>query len=260
MKTYKYLVLLAQMVFTLVFGVFLTASAENNPQQIFDQANKAFLSNDMESAIKGYEQLVKNGDESAEIYYNLGNAYYKKGAFPKAVLNYERARKLNPSDEDIDFNLRMVNMKLTDKTEQVPGIFYEEWWKKTVDMFPADKWAGFAVSLLWISLFAAVVFLLSRSVLIKRVAFYTGLIIVLFSGLSFYIAGCAHDVCRNSNEAIVFAQSVYIKSSPTEKSTDLFILHEGIKVQVLDQVGEWKKIRLANGNIGWLKQDTIELI
>lgn len=255
----SFLYLIVQVILIVVLFVPIHAKA-NEPKELYEKANQYYLKNDLGSAIKLYEELVKGDHENPEIYYNLGNAYYKQGNVAAAILNYERAKKLNPGDDDITFNLRMANLKVTDKMEQVPPLFYEQWWNKIIHSFLADHWATIGIVLLWMVLVVSVLFLLSKYSAVKRVTFYVGFFLFLFAVVAFFFANSRYHESQSSDEGIVFSSIVYIKSSPTEKSTDLFILHEGTKVQLLDQVGEWKKIRLANGNIGWLKENAIQII
>ncbi len=250
--------LIVQVILLFVWAVSVHAS--NDPKQIFEKANQYYLKNDLDNAIQQYEELVKGKIENVEIYYNLGNAYYKKGDIASAILNYERARKINSKDEDIAFNLKMANLKVMDKMEPVPPLFYEQWWNQTIHFFITDKWAKTGVVLLWVVFVFSILFLLSKNAFVKRTTFYVAFVLFLFSMTSFFFANYQYNENQSSSEAIVFSQSVYVKSSPTEKSTDLFILHEGTKVQLLDKVGEWKKIRLLNGNIGWLKENAIVAI
>lgn len=255
----SFLYLIVQVILLVVLSV-STHAKTGEPGELFEKANQQYLKNDLGSAIKLYEELVKGDHENAEIYYNLGNAYYKQGNVAAAILNYERAKKLNPNDDDIVFNLKMANLKVTDKMEQVPPLFYEQWWNKIIHSFITDQWAMIGIVLLWMVLVVSVLFLLSKYSAVKRTTFYIGFFLLLFASVSFFFASSRYQESQSSDEGIVFSPSVYIKSSPTEKSTDLFILHEGTKVQLLDKVGEWKKIRLANGNIGWLKENAIQVI
>jgi tetratricopeptide (TPR) repeat protein len=238
----------------------VSSSFAQSSSQQFEKANQYYQKNELDKAIQGYETLLKEGHESAALYYNLGNAYYKLNNNSLAILNYEKARKLSPQDEDIQFNLRMANLKVTDKVEPVPVLFYENWWNHLLHWFAFDQWAKIGIVLLWLVFALVLWFILSATRFIKQLTFYLSVFLFLMAALAFYCADTAFLEYESHNEAIIFVPSVYVKSSPTEKSTDLFILHEGSKVQILDKLGPWKKIRLLNGNVGWLKEGAVALI
>jgi tetratricopeptide (TPR) repeat protein len=230
------------------------------PEQVFDQANAFYQKNEMQKAAQLYEGLIKGGHESASLYFNLGNAYYKLNNNALAILNYERAKKLNPHDDDIAFNLKMANLKVTDKVEAMPVLFYEHWWNNIVESYSFDQWAVLGTALIWIVFVLVLWFVLTASRLVKQLTFYAALLFFLMSAFAFVLADTQNKQFEFRNEAIVFVPSVYIKSSPTDKSTDLFILHEGSKVQILDKVGPWEKIKLLNGNVGWVKETAVAVI
>jgi tetratricopeptide (TPR) repeat protein len=244
----------------LVLFLFSFQAHANSPMIDFEKANTFYQKNAMEKAIQAYESLIREGVESAEIYYNLGNAYYKTNNNASAILNYERAKRLKPQDDDILFNLRMANLKVLDKVEAVPTLFYENWWNQMVNYLNFDQWAMAGVTFLWIVFILILWFILTASRSLKQLTFYFALIFFLSGIMTIYIADCQFKIFKDRNEAVVFVPSVYIKSAPADKSTDLFILHEGSKVQIMDHVGPWKKIRLQNGNVGWVKENNIQII
>jgi tetratricopeptide (TPR) repeat protein len=230
------------------------------PQDDFVKANEYYKKADYENAVKTYEQILKEGHTSAEIYFNLGNSYYKMGNTAKSILNYERALKLNPDDEDVNFNLRIAQLKVADKIEPLPEIFYMRWLKSLTASLPLSTWSILFLACFWLLFISAAFYLFSFSSAAKRTAFVFILIFMLLSVSSFLIARQSHHTERSSIDAIISSASVYVKSSPDEKGNDLFILHEGTKVNVLDELGEWKKIRIANGTVGWLKANDIAQI
>jgi len=234
--------------------------AGSSVTQEFDKGNRFFQKGDYQKASQIYESILKQGDESAELYFNLGNAYYKSENIASAILNYERAKRLNPSDEDIDFNLKLANMHITDKIDPLPQVFYKRWWSSFSEIFSTDAWAKISISILFISLLLFILYTTSASTVVKKIFFFGG-IMFIFSGICSYFLG-QHSMNNHygNQEAILFSPSVYIKSSPDEKSTDLFMLHEGTKVKILDSIGEWKKIRIENGNLGWAKVSEMKVI
>lgn len=238
----------------------LSALANSASQKEFEKGNGLFQKGAYVKAIEAYEQILKQGEESSALYFNLGNAYYKTDNIAAAILNYERAKRLNPSDEDIDFNLKLSNLRVTDKIEPLPEVFFKRWWANMSSMLSTDGWAKVSIGFLFISLFFFIVYTISVSVAIKKLFFFGGFLLIFTGAGSYFLGKFSMDLHYSNQEAILFSPSVYIKSSPDERSTDLFILHEGTKVKILDTVGEWKKIRIDNGNLGWVKANEMKEI
>lgn len=248
--------------FLLVYFLFssLVISASTDYQKVFHDANIAYQKMDYEKSIELYSSLVKDGKVSSDVFYNLGNSYFKRGDFPKAILNYERAKKLAPDDEDISFNIKLAGLKVVDKMEAVPEIFYKRWFNALARSISADNWATLFVAMIWLLLGSAAYYFLAKSVGAKKLAFTLLLLFLLLSISSGLMASRSHQITYTDKHAIIMAASVYVKSSPDENGNDQFILHEGTKVEVLDELNEWNKIRIANGSVGWMKSDEMERI
>lgn len=244
---------------TILFFINIFAFADTN-QTTFDKANSLYQKGNYEEAAKLYEEILKGGNESATIYFNLGNAYYKLNSTPKSILNFERAKRLSANDEDIDFNLKLANLKVIDKIEAIPQLFYKRWWHAFSQTFSLDNWAIATVAFCWLTVITAVFFILARSVAARKLFFFLGVISLIITLFSYFLAQHQNNQQTSTKEAIVFESNVYVKSSPDEKSVDLFILHEGSKVQILDEIGAWQKIKLVNGNEGWMKAEELETI
>lgn len=226
----------------------------------FRDANTAYRKGNYDTAAQLYEQVLKDGLKSGELYYNLGNSYYKTGETARAILAYERAKKFIPDDEDLAYNLRMAYSNTVDKIEPVPQLFYQRWWTQFLNLTSPGIWAILAVACIWIAAGLAAWYLYAGSVMARKITFL-GSGIVLFTGLILFIlAGSAYHRLHNNDGAVVMEPSAVIRSSPDEKSTTLFMLHGGTKIQVLDELGNWKQIRIANGNTGWISSTSIELI
>jgi tetratricopeptide (TPR) repeat protein len=226
----------------------------------FKEANDFYKKNKFNEAIAEYNEILDKGFESADLYYNLGNAYFKAGKIADAILFYERAKRLAPEDEDIDFNLRIANLKIVDKFNEVPKLFFIEWYENIYGMFSSDSWAVLIIIFSFLTFTLLLGYFLIWNILARKVFFFGASIglLLLIASILFAIEQSRIEETRDS--AIIFSPSVYIKSSPDKTSTDLFILHEGAKVKILDEVGGWKKIRIADGNVGWLPNKTIEVI
>ena len=252
-----------RMLLALVFGVVLSLSAApvlHASEALVAQSNKAYNEGLYAEAAKLYEQVAATGYESPELYYNTGNARFKLNDFPGAILWYERARRLDPGNEDILFNLNVANSKIADKIEPVPEMFYRRWYFTLVDRLSADGWAWASVSCFLAAFAMAVLYLLASRMFLRKAGFWSaGVFLVLFLfGLVFSFS--ANEKAYNTEEAIIFTPTVTVKSSPDEKSIDLFVLHEGTKVRIMDRIGEWYEVRIANGSVGWLLSSTMERI
>ncbi len=226
----------------------------------FNQANQLYRDAQYEKAAPVYEQVVGNGYESAPLYYNLGNCYFKLHNIPAAILAYERARRLSPHDDDISYNLQLANLRVVDKIEPVPQLFLIEWWNGFIGLYSSDGWAMAVIVCAWCAAAGGIAFFLFRSPAIRRISFALASVSLLCCVLG--VTGLLQQAKKEGSDrsAIVFSPSVPVKSAPDNQSTDLFVLHEGVRVDLLDAVGEWKKIRLADGKIGWLTGDSIRAI
>jgi len=249
----------AALLFSLLFLFTMNLSAAN-PDSLMQIANNAYNEGNYDSAINVYNRIAEQGLESAKLYYNIGNAYFKNGDIPSALLYYERAKKLAPNDEDIEFNINIANSMIVDKIERVPRLFYQRWWDYFYNMFNADVWAVIAVVSWFILIFFVGVFILSGSRGARKTAFYFALLFFLISVAVFGLAAQKYVNTREHKEAIVFTPTITVKSSPTMNAVDLFVIHEGTKVRVLDEVNDWVKIRIPNGSIGWLPATSVKRI
>jgi len=233
--------------------------ADDN-QILVDEANKVYNEGSFEQATELYEKVIENGYESAEVYYNLGNAFFKQNKFAAAILYYEKAKKLEPNDEDINFNLNIVNNRIVDKIETVPELFYIQWWNTLIYALTVDQWGMLSAAFFILLLIMALVFLLTRIIWLKKVSFWFGLLFLISSLSTYALANQKFNSFKKDHEAIVFTPTVTVKSSPTESSIDLFVIHEGTKVELLDNVGDWYEIAISNGSVGWIKVNDIRKI
>jgi len=248
---------------SLLTGIILMLISFNSmadQQADIEKANKAYMAGFYENAITIYEKIINDGEVSPGLYYNLGNAYFKTSNFPSAILNFERALKYSPGDEDIEYNLAVANNKIVDKIELLPDLFYIKWWKNLKTWLSPDGWAIALITLFSLLIILTAVFLLSRSIITRKILFVTGLIILLAGILTGLIAWQTYTESRMQNTAIVFTPTLPVKSSPDESSIDLFVIHEGLKVRIMDKIGDWNEIKIANGSKGWVKAGDIKPI
>ena len=246
------------LIFTLL-SISISASA-NDPAYDFQKANELYQKQNFDSAAKIYEHLIEQEFYSAAVYYNLANCYYKLNDVSHAILNYERALKLKPDDDDILFNLKVAQLKVIDKIEAVPEIFYVRWIKKISSLLTPDNWSWIVVACTWIMFLFAAVYVISSTVVMKRIGFLMAVIFFLISTAVFLISRESYSNQVRQKRAVVMSMSSYVKSSPGDNNTDLFVLHEGTRMEILDSYDNWVKIRIANGSIGWVKSVDIEQI
>ncbi len=224
------------------------------------EADSAYVNSNYQEAIKIYESLLKQG-ESAELYYNLGNAYYRTENITRAVLNYERALLLSPGDGDIRFNLQIARSKTIDKIVPESEMFFVTWYRSLVNIMSVDGWGRMALVSLALVIVLFLVYLFSARVWVQKVGFFGGGILLVVFVFSNFFAWQQRQQLLNREGAIVVAPSVTVKSTPAQNGTDLFILHEGTKVVITDgSMKSWREIRLADGKKGWIESKKIELI
>lgn len=227
---------------------------------MFNKANQLFIEQNYAGAIEAYEKIISDNKISFEVYFNLGNAYYKTGDMTKAILNFERAKKIKPSDPDINHNLKIAYLGTIDKIEPMPKVFYEEWWEKFVYEGSVDKRAIYALAFIWLAVLSGVIYLFSSKPSVRKTAFFSGLGLLFIGLFTWYLTSLQKSHLTNHRGAVIFAESAYVKSSPDAKSSNLFLLHSGTRVEVMDELQGWKKIRIANGNEGWIEAENIEII
>lgn len=240
--------------FLLLFAVLpgWQSLAQDKTEELWNRANALYTTEEYQEAIAVYEEIRESGLESYKLYFNLGNAYYKTGDINNAILNYERAKLLAPQDPDIDFNLRLANQHVATEIEALPQPFFVRWRNRIINRYPADVWAGISIGTFISFLALTGLYIFSRSSGIKKLSFWFGIIAVIISAFTFSFAASQKEKINRRRHAIVFCPRVTVKSAPVETSTDLFLLYEGVKVELSDSVNNWKEIKLPDGNVGWL--------
>lgn len=242
-------------IFAFLFTVTLFAQ-----EDLLRKANEMYTQEKFTEAIEVYNQLLETNLESPEVYFNLGNAYYKTNQFPKAILNYERAKLLAPEDEDINFNLQVANQRVVDAIEELPGIFITRWWNSLVNSQTTDTWALISIIAFVLFLTLAGLYFFARSGDLRRAAFWSAWVLFVVSMMTWSFASTQKSRLIDHDFAIVMQPTVTVKSSPSEKGTNLFVIHEGLKVKVTDKLGDWLEVKLADGNKGWLLTESVERI
>lgn len=243
----------------LVFTL-LSVSVFSNNFGIADSAEVAYKKKDYDRAISVYESLAGGNYVSADMYYNLANAYYKQANYPYAILNYEKALKLDPQNEDYLHNLKLANTHVIDKIETVPTPLIYSIFTSVINIFMSNTWAIIALMFFIGAMFCIYRYLFSKSYAGRRMSFILSWPLFILFALTLYFSIVQKNLSQEEY-GIVTASYVNIKSEPDESSTDLFILHEGIKVKYEDtEISGWIKIRITDGNKGWIESKDVEKI
>ena len=234
-------------------GTSAKAVTKNNADTEYQKGN-------YQQAIRDYEEVLKNG-ESAEIYFNLGNAYYRTDNITKAVLNYERARLLSPGDDDINFNLQFARSKTIDKITPESEMFFITWYKSLVNFTSVDNWAKTGILCIVMALLLVLLYLFGPQLMLRKIGFFGGLAFFVSFLLSNLFAFQQKQALDNRTGAIIISPSVNIKKTPAKNSADQFVLHEGTRVDIIDKgMTDWRCIRVGDGREGWIETKAIEEI
>ena len=245
-KQYRLLKGLLTATFLLFFA---TGWAQEESQ--LEQARAAYDAEDFATAIDHYEAILLSGKEAFEVYYNLGNAYFKTNDIPRSILNYERALRLNPDDEDLLYNLNLTNQYTVDKFEVIPELDVSRFLGSLLRAISSNGWAWLSIISFLITLIAAGFFYLTPLTGQKKLALGISVVFLLGCLLTFTFAWRTRTLDQILREAIVFQPSVTVLGEPREGANELFVVHEGTKVTVLEEVDEWTRVRLSDGNDGW---------
>ena len=233
-------------------------STAQDIDNLFVEANKLYNNGCYDSALILYNQIVDQQYESAMLYFNMGNTYYKKHNYPMSIFFYEKAAKLNPNNADIKQNIAIANLHISDKIEPMPEVFFKRWWRSLSNALGTDTWAVVTIIILALLLGCLMFFFKSNSKALRKTGFYTGLVALILLIISINITIQKHNYLNSHDEAIIMTPTITVKSSPTTNSVDLFVLHEGSKVNILDETSSWLKIKIANGSTGWLPEESME--
>jgi len=227
--------------------------AKANSLSLLDSANSNYEKENFSKAVIFYDSLLKLGFSSTDLHYNIANAYFKNRQIAHAILHFEKAVKIDPSNEDAIYNLKIANEKTVDKVKSIPELFIYRWWKNIYNLNSADVWSKIFIAFLLLSLGGFGIYFFSNQLQFRKLGFY-GAIFNLSLGLICLILAIQQKAyIESSTAAIIIEPTVNIVSSPSEGSSQLFVLHEGTKVTIKDQSREWLKVALPNGNEGWIK-------
>jgi tetratricopeptide (TPR) repeat protein len=245
----------------LIFFILTAVNSYANPiDERMQQGGEYYREGEFDKAIEIYEGLLKEGYEGTALYYNLANSYYRIGKLGYAILNYERALKLSPSDEDVDHNLSFANLSTIDRIQPLPKFFIFDIWEAVLGMLTINGWSYVVYAFYILLLFFIVYYFFARTIFQQKVILFSGLgvLIILALTVSLLVVKVNREATEKSG--VIVVQSVMVKTSPDIKSTDTFVIHEGLKVKLEDKLDEWIKIRLADGKIGWILGENAGII
>jgi hypothetical protein len=213
-----------------------------------------------EKAVEFYQAILNQGYESAEIYYNLGNCYYRLNELGQAILSYEKALLLDPNDPDIQYNLDLANLRVIDRVELPPRFFLFDWWDDLLDYFSLTQFTRLFVVLFVLGVISFVFYLFLRRDIVRRYLLIISVTFGVFSVFSGYLLYVKSRSFVNHRYGIVLSPSVTAYSAPDENSTDVFLIHEGLKVRLNELRSEWVKIELPDGKTGWIRTKSLGII
>ena len=242
-----------------VFGQEAT-NADKSSDEIWKEANTSYVNANYGDAILKYETLLARGIDSWVLYYNLGNAYFKEGNIAKSILNYNRAERLAPANSDVAYNLAIANTYVKDKIDAMPVFFVKRWIQQARGALSSNAWA--IMSLVFFALFltALIFYLLMSKLSWRKMGFYGGILSLLLFIISLSFSWSEKKQIDNPTKAVIMESAVPVKSSPDNGSKDIFVLHAGTKVEVISELNGWREIMISDGNKGWIKGESIEMI
>jgi len=221
-------------------------------ESLFNTANEQYAQEKYSETILLYDSILTSGRESSELYYNLGNCYYKNKDWANSIWHYEKSLQLN-NNEQAKENLALTKLKIIDRIEALPQLFYKKWWISTQELLRTKHWQYLAI----LSIFLALFFEILNKLLNKNTKKYY--IFFLTSGLLLLlISSSSYQNKIEKKEGIIFSSVVVINSAPTSNSTELFSLHSGTKLEITDKIGDWIHIKIANGKSGWILQKSVQ--
>jgi len=221
-------------------------------EQVFEQGNKQYANENYSAAISLYDSILTSGLESSELYYNLGNCHYKTNDWANAIWHYEKSLQLNNNEKTIH-NLELAKLKIIDRIEPLPQLFYKKWWISLTQSLSTQVWqilTLFGIGLIFILQLISQ-FTSLKSKLITKILSAITVIILLITQTSYH-----NNFTKK--EAIIFSETITVNSAPTSSSTNLFTLHAGSKVEITDVIGDWINIKIVNGNSGWIAENSIK--
>lgn len=246
--------------YMIAFCVLSIPSFAQNNDVLWESGNKQFTAGNYTQAIEDYNKILASGKVSADLFYNLGNCYYKEKQIAKAVLYYNKALRLDPLNKDIQHNLTLASAQTVNKIDPLPTFFLTQWTDAIANLFSSNGWAMASLYLIALTLIATAIFIFSNTYLKRKAFFIVGCTAFVLFLISICFSVRQKNRLLHSGDAIVMESSSAVKSSPDFSGKDLFVLDAGTKVNVIETVGAWNEIEIENGNRGWIESKNIETI
>lgn len=234
------------------------AAQGQSPDSLFVQANKSYQQEDYLTALELYRDIEEKNVLSAELFYNMANAYYKTNKVAHSIYYYERALSLEPNNRDILFNLEFAKRMTLDNIEELPKSISQKFRDLVVLKFTYNVWAIISVSFAFLFAILFLLYHFSYGTRAKRIFFITSGITVILVSLSLLFSYQNYQYVTNTRTAIIFAQQTSVKSAPTKSSEVNFLLHEGTKIIILESLDNWVKIKIADGKMGWIEEENMK--
>jgi len=248
------------LVLLFIFSAFMVAVPQDTGKDKFYQGVTYFTAGSYKEALQVWTEIYTTGYRSANLDYNIGNAYFKLNNIPSAILFYERAYLLKPADENINYNLQISKTLIVDRFQEIPELFFVRWYNFVSLFLSTNTWAKISLSTFILFLLLISLYIYSSRHRQKVTGFWLAVIFFILSLATLALTIRNKSLVYDSHKAIISTPMVNGKSSPDKSGNDLFILHEGTKVTVEDEVGEWTEIRLSDGNKGWIPVNSIMII
>jgi len=235
-----------------LISVFFIFDLVGQDGDLFQKGVEAFNSKNYDEAIEAFESIRENGQFSEEIYYNLGNAYFESGDKVKAILNYERCLKIDPFSEEARFNLKLALEEINNDIIEVPEFILSKIWKKVHTKLGSGTWSFLFLFSFWLAIGCIIYWLLGKTRHLKKKAFLTGISMLILSIFLYFLSSAQYKWENNKDVAIIM-ESMPLNSAPEVENEAIMTLDPGMKIILLDEVSGWHKIRLKNGQVGWLR-------
>lgn len=248
-----------KLIFSIVLLFSLVIFAQT-PNELFSKGNNLYQNGKYTEAIEAYSSIEKHGVKSDDLFFNLGNCYYKLNKVAPSIYYYEKALKINPTHEDASFNLAFAKRMTIDVIEDLPKTFLQRFSSAVIQKLPFDTWAIIAVIASFLASLLFLLYYFSFSSKKKLFYFNTSIFAVFVLVISVFFAFQNYKTVQKNRAAIIFKAKVKIKNAPSTRSEAAFELHEGTKVVILDELDHWKKIKIADGKIGWIYTDDLKEI
>lgn len=232
----------------------------STPEDMIARATIAYESGNFNQAISDYETLTSVYGSAPDLYYNLGNSYFKVQNYAKAILNYERCILYDPSNSDAKANLELAKMNCVDKIETIQPVIFKAWSDSISNWMSCNTWSIMAIIFFLLFILSVSAYFFLRNVAIRKTGFYLSIVSILLCFICNFYANQQKNKIENREYAVVMSPTVTVKSSPADSGTQLFTIHEGLKVKVRSTLSGWTEVELSDGNVGWLPSDAIEMI